>query len=73
MKIFELPCLDTHKSFYGKARVIEHDNGTKQLQSYETIVCEINCAGEFIMLWPGKTQTTTRHIRSFKRFYNMEV
>lgn len=73
MKIFELPCYDGRKSFYGKAHVIEHENGTKQLKSYDTIVCEINRAGEFIMLWTGKTQTTTRHIRSFKRFYNMEV
>ena len=74
MRIFELPCLDTRKSFYGKAHVIEHDNGIKQLLSYDTIVCEINGAGEFIMLWTGKTQTTTRHIKSFRKFYNiMEV
>lgn len=73
MKIFELPCLDSRKSFYGKAHVIEHDNGTKQLQSYETIVAEIDNAGNYTRLWSGNTQTTNRHIKSFKKFYNLEV
>lgn len=28
MKVFDLPVMDrTRKSFYGKAKVIEHDNG----------------------------------------------
>lgn len=73
MRIFELPCLDNRKSFYGKAHVIEHDDGTKQLQSYNTIVCEIDNNGNYNRLWDGSTQTTNRHIRSFKKFYNIEV
>ncbi|HPE95289.1 MAG TPA: hypothetical protein PLT66_04395 [Bacillota bacterium] len=73
MKIFDLPCMDTRKSFYGKAQCIEMEDGTKQLKSYNTIVCEINAAGLFNMLWDGQSQTTTRHIKSFKQFYNMEV
>lgn len=72
MKIFDLPCMDTRKSFYGKAQCIEHDDGTKQLKSYNTIVCEIK-NGVFNMLWDGQSQTTTRHIKSFKKFYNLEV
>lgn len=72
-KIFDLPCLDSRKSFYGKAKCIEHENGTKQLQSYNTIVCEIDTNNNFKMLWDGKTQTTTRHIKSFKKFYNVEA
>lgn len=73
MKIFELPCLDTRKSFYGKAHVIERDDGTIQLQSYNTIVAEIDSAGNYNKLWDGSTQTTNRHIKSFKKFYNLEV
>lgn len=66
MRIYELtPMRDSRKSFYGKAKVIEHDNGTIQLQSYNTIVCEI-VGGVFHMLWDGRTQTTTRHINEFK-------
>ena len=68
MHIYELsPHYDSRKSFYGKAHVIEHPNGKKQLQSYNTIVCEITAKGEFKMLWNGKTQTTTRHINEFKK------
>lgn len=37
-KIFDLPCFDRRKSFYGKAQVIEQANGEKLLRSYETIV-----------------------------------
>lgn len=67
MRIYELtPMRDSRKSFYGKAKVIEHDNGTIQLQSYNTIVCEI-VGGVFRMLWDGRTQTTTRHINEFKK------
>ena len=61
---------DSRKSFYGKAKVIEHDNGTIQLQSYNTIVCEI-VGGVFRMLWDGRTQTTTRHINEFKHQFNI--
>lgn len=72
MRIFDSPCMDTRKSFYGKAQCIEHDDGTKQLKSYNTIVCEIK-NGVFNMLWDGQSQTTNRHIKSFKKFYNLEV
>lgn len=71
MRIYELtPMKDSRKSFYGKAKVIEHDNGTIQLQSYNTIVCEI-VGGVFRMLWDGRTQTTTRHINEFKHQFNI--
>lgn len=70
MKIYELhPMHDSRKSFYGKAKVIEHDNGTIQLQSYDTVVCEI-VGGVFRMLWDGKTQTTSRHIKEFTRQFD---
>ena len=72
MNIYELSTrYDKRKSFYGKAHVIELDNGTKQLQSYNTIVGEIK-NGEYFQLWNGKSQTTTRHIKEFKKQF-MEV
>lgn len=72
MKIFECPCFDGRKSFYGKALIIERGDGIIQLQSYNTIVAEI-VNGVFRKVWDGSTQTTNRHIKSFKKFYNLEV
>lgn len=67
MCIYELSArYDSRKSFCGKAKVIELDNGTKQLLSYSTIVGEIK-NGEYFQLWDGKSQTTTRHINEFKK------
>ena len=68
MYTMELTPLHTaRKSFYGKAKVLIQDNGTIQLQSYETIVCEIDTHNNFNMLWNGKSNTTTRHINEFKK------
>lgn len=73
MNIYELTArYDARKSFYGKAHVIELDNGIVQLLSYDTIVGEIK-NGKYYQLWNGKTQTTTRHIKEFKKQYNIEV
>ena len=72
MKRFDLPALhDKAKSFYGKAIVIEHDNGDIELQSYTTIVCRIR-NGKFERLWDGYSSTTMRHINSFIDFYGIE-
>lgn len=73
MREFDLPCFDGRKSFYGKAKIIELDNGTKQLKSYNTIVGQIDNDKNYVSLWDGKTRTTTRHIKSFKKYYNLEV
>jgi hypothetical protein len=68
MYVMELsPLNSTRKSFYGKAKVIIQDNGAVQLQSYDTIVCEIDTNNNFNMLWDGKSNTTTRHINEFKK------
>ena len=66
MKIFELvPRYDTRKSFYGKARVIDHENGTIELQSYDTIVSRcVNGKIEELGKW---SQTTTRHQKEFRK------
>lgn len=40
-KVYDLPCYDGRKSFYGKAKVIEDDKRIS-LKSYNTIVCYID-------------------------------
>ena len=66
MKIFELvPRYDTRKSFYGKARVVDHEDGTIELQSYGTIVSRcVNGKVEELGKW---SQTTTRHQKEFRK------
>ena len=71
MRVFDLPCMNGRKSFYGKAKVIELDNGTKQLLSYNTIVCEIDSNRNFKKIWTGSSHTTNCHIKSFKEFYGV--
>lgn len=71
MKTFALPCFDHCKSFYNKAICIEHDDGTKELYSYNTFVCKITPDGNFYRTWDGNTRTTNRHIKSFKKFYDI--
>ena len=67
MKMYELAAMhDSCKSFYGKAKVIVLDDGTIQLKSYNTIVGEIR-GGKYFQLWDGKSRTTTRHIKEFKK------
>ena len=71
MKIFDLPCFDTRKSFYGKAQCIEFEDGTKVLKSYDTFVAQIQPSGELLRTWGGNSQTTSRHFNSFLIFYGL--
>ena len=73
MKIYDLPVMgyDRVKSFYGKAKVIEKDNGEKVLLSYNTEVCKISRNGEFVRLWGGYSVTTMRHVNSFLSFFGI--
>lgn len=66
MRIFELvPRYDTRKSFYGKARVVDHEDGTIDLQSYDTIVSRcVNGKVEELGKWSA---TTTRHQKEFRK------
>ena len=41
MNAYELKPINNRKSFYGKAEVIEKDNGDIELRSYNTIVARI--------------------------------
>jgi hypothetical protein len=63
--IYNLPCYDSRKDFHGKAKVIISENGTKFLQSYNTIVARLDSNGTFTKLWSGYSATTMRHINSF--------
>lgn len=66
MRIYELePRFDTRKSFYGKAHIIDHENGMFELQSYNTIVSRcINGKVEELGKW---SNTTTRHQKEFRK------
>lgn len=70
-EVFDLPCYDSRKSFYGKAKVEE--NGTVfVLYSYDTPVCAYDSAKEvFTRLWNGYSATTMRHINSFLYHYGL--
>lgn len=69
MKIYELTArFDTRKSFYGKAHVIDHENGVVELQSYNTIVSRcVNGVVEHLGRW---SQTTSRHQREFEKQFS---
>lgn len=70
-EFFELPCYDSRKSFYGKAKVKE--NGTVfVLYSYDTPVCAYDSVKKvFVRLWKGYSATTMRHINSFLYHYGL--
>lgn len=69
MQIYELSArYDSRASFYGKAHVIDHENGTLELQSYNTIVSRcINGKVEHLGRW---SQTTSRHQREFEKQFS---
>lgn len=66
MRIYELAArCDARKSFYGKAHVIDYENGTFELQSYDAIVSRcVDGKVEELGKW---SPTTTRHQREFRR------
>ena len=66
MRIYKLEArFDARKSFYGKAHVLDHENGTFELQSYDTIVSRcVNGKVEELGTW---SQTTTRHQKEFRK------
>lgn len=70
MREFDLRPTNNRKSFYGKAVVIEKDNGDIELRSYNTIVARIR-NGIFERLWGGYSATTMNHINSFIDTYGI--
>lgn len=71
MRMFNLAPTINRKSFYGKAKVIERDNGDIELQSYDTIVCRIR-DGKFERLWDDYSVTTMTHVNSFIDTYGID-
>lgn len=66
MRIYELDArFDTRQSFYGKAHVIDYENGTFELQSYNTIVSR--CVNGKVEELGKFSATTTRHQKEFRK------
>ena len=66
MRIYELlPRFDARKSFYGKAHIVDHENGIFELQSYDTIVSR--CVNGKVEELGKFSNTTTRHQKEFRR------
>ncbi len=72
MTTFNLYPIDSRKSFYGKAKVYQRDDGSAVLKSYDTDVCMIDAHGVFHRFWSGESATTTRHINSFLAYYGID-
>lgn len=59
---------DSRKSFYGKAQVVEYDDGSHALKSYDTIV---STEKDGVVTHLGKwSNTTSRHQREFERQFS---
>lgn len=65
LNITDLIPNDSHKSFYGKAKVKTYTDGTRVLQSYETDVLIIRKDGKMFRMWNNWSATTGRHINAF--------
>ena len=66
MKVYELSAqYDSRKSFYGKAKVIDYENGIFELLSYDTIVAR--CYDGEVEFFGTYSITTSRHQREFKK------
>ena len=66
---------DSHKSFYGKAKLIPLKNGIA-LKSYDTIVCSAifgNNGVFYTRHWNDYSATTMRHINAFNAFIGIHV
>ena len=68
------PKYDSRASFYNKAHVIEEDDGSITLLSYNTPVARITKSGEaeLLPMWDS-SQTTLRHVKEFLQQYGYNV
>ena len=62
--VYELAPHDSHKSFYGKAQVVEA-GPVRILFSYNTPVAYFDAAGTFHRTWDGWSAATGRHVVAF--------
>lgn len=72
VRSFELEPIDNRKSFYGKCRVFELEDGSKILRSYDTYVCKIDPDKTFHKTWNEYSSTTMRHINAFLDYYGIK-
>ena len=72
VRSFELEPIDNRKSFYGKCKVFEMEDGSKVLRSYNTYVCKIDPDKTFHKTWSEYSPTTMRHINAFLDYYGIE-
>ncbi len=70
-RVYDLPCMDNHKSFHGKAKIIECKEG-RYLQSYNTLVCFLSYGGTFEKLWDGYSYIQSPLI-SFMIMYSVQI
>ena len=65
------PRFDSRQSFYGKARVVTRDDGSKILYSYGYPVCQIKDGKAYLLVHVdsyasyNSSQTTLRHVKEF--------
>lgn len=64
-KIYELCPVDGRKSFYGKALVQIHQDGSETLYSYTTPIIKKAPNGDLTRLYAGWSLTTGRHVKAF--------
>lgn len=65
-RIFDLAPKNGRKSFYGKAKVIEKQNGDEILRSYNTDILLKNKNGLFLICnLSDLTPTTCTHVKSY--------
>jgi len=62
--VYELLPDDSHKSFYGKAKVAVDASG-ETLFSYGTPIVHRDNNGNLQRLWHGWSATTGRHVKAF--------
>ena len=68
INVYDLdPRYEACKSYYGKAKVLYHDNGDMELQSYDTIVSRYTKAENKLVNFGKYSQTTTRHQKEFTK------
>jgi hypothetical protein len=68
--MYNLKPVDSHVSFYGKAKVYDV-NGYHVLRSYDTMVAYIDSYDHFYRTWGGYSATTMRHVNSFLVYHGL--
>lgn len=67
------PAYDSRKSFYNKAHVVDDEDGTLTLYSYNTPVCEIKDGKVKLLAMWDSSATTLRHVKEFLKQNGFEA